>query len=117
MEIQYLVNAGLYLAGKRSGLLIDGIHHGEKAGLSAMPPGLFRNLIEKRGDYQLLRGLLFTHLHVDHYDPDLVERMLQKDIRFSLWGPGIMRHNLDWCSETPHGARIDIGEFRCFAYQ
>lgn len=70
MELFYTVNSGVYLRGSGMALLIDGIHRGQAVAFSPMPPALKRMLRMGSGPFSRLDGLLFTHAHPDHFDPD-----------------------------------------------
>lgn len=75
MSIFYSVNSGVYLWDGKSGVLVDGLHHGPEVGFSETPPILCKQLLRQEGLFAHLDGLLFTHLHPDHYDR---QRMLQR---------------------------------------
>lgn len=64
----HTVNAGLYLLGGSCGILIDGLHRGGEIGLSNSPSEVGRRTAASGGIFPTLDTLLFTHLHLDHFD-------------------------------------------------
>lgn len=115
-RIFYTVNAGLYLTSRQTALLIDGIHEGPVNGFSGMPAVLSEQLLYGYGVFAHLDGLLFTHLHPDHYDADKVNRMLDTRSGLALWGPGLSSRGISEYRETSSGCTFRIGDFRIFAY-
>ena len=85
--IFHSVNSGLYFWDGRDGLLIDGIHRGPETGCSSTPPSLRRQLEEGSGLFAHLTGLLFTHLHGDHFDPEGTTRLLALRPELALYSP------------------------------
>ena len=66
-----MTNSGLYLYCQGTGLLIDGLYgRGPYQCFSPFPEQLHRQMIEGTGLFAHLNGLLFTHAHGDHCDPD-----------------------------------------------
>ena len=116
-EIFYTVNAGLYMSSGRTSLLIDGIHEGPSIGFSDMPESLQRNLRHGRGMFAHLDGLLFTHLHKDHYDAGRVLFALEKHPETALWGPGLTSRGILEYQEDGSCCSFRIGDFRIFAYE
>ncbi len=115
-EIFYTINAGLYISSGRTALLIDGIHQGPSVGLSLMPEGLWEQILWGKGKFKRLDGLLFTHLHVDHYDAEMVGELLEQRPGISLWGPQLESRGIQRYREIPGGCEFEIGDFRIAAY-
>lgn len=67
-NIFHSVNEGLYLWNGNTGILIDGIHSGQEIGFSPMPLELEHQMEQRSGLFAHLDGVLFTHLHSDHFD-------------------------------------------------
>ena len=69
-EIFHTVNAGLYLWGANTGILVDGLHRGKAEGFSTTPPQILRQMEVGKGifSHSHLQGMLFTHLHPDHFN-------------------------------------------------
>lgn len=88
MELFYTVNSGVYLRGGGTALLIDGIHRGEKVAFSPMPPTLTAWLRDGAEPFTQLDGLLFTHNHPDHFDPDALALMADD---LPAYGPELKR--------------------------
>lgn len=69
-KIFHTVNAGLYLWGAETGILVDGLHRGKEIGFSDTPTQVLEQL--KLGqdmfDESHLHAVVFTHNHSDHYD-------------------------------------------------
>ena len=82
------VNSGLYLWDGENGLLVDGIHQGREEGCSPMPEFLSMQMRRGSGLFAHLNGLLFTHLHRDHYDPARVHCLLREHPELSFYTPG-----------------------------
>lgn len=86
MKIFHTVNAGLYICNDEQGLLIDGLHLGS-GGFSETPVALLDRLLSHAYPFSGKTDLVFTHLHGDHYDLDLVRRFLQRNPHSSIYLP------------------------------
>ena len=86
-RIFHTVNAGLYFESKNTRLLVDGLHSDAEEGFSALPPLLAEQLAAGTGLFFDLDGLVFTHLHGDHFDGDLVRAALALPHAPALLGP------------------------------
>ncbi len=75
-RIFHTVNAGLYIQSPGARLLIDGLHQGKAEGCSPMLEALRAQAAEGTGFFFDLDGLLFTHLHGDHFDAALTAYVL-----------------------------------------
>ncbi len=117
LDIFYSVNASLYLTNGRTALLIDGIHNGRAEGFSAMPEGMMDRIMDGTGMFERLDGLLFTHLHQDHYDETAVRAVMARRPELALWGPQMEPRGLSDQRDIPGGEEFRIGDFRIFAYQ
>lgn len=115
-EIFYTVNAGLYMSSGNTAILIDGIHEGPSIGFSDMPSGLLKQLFRGSGMFARLDGLLFTHLHPDHYDAGKVRLVLESRSGTALWGPGLTNRGLSELEESADCCTFRIGDFHIFAY-
>lgn len=91
MELFYTVNSGIYLRGGGTALLIDGIHRGEKVAFSPMPSALKDWLRDGAEPFTQLDGLLFTHSHPDHFDPDVFLELTAPGL--PAYGPELNRAN------------------------
>ncbi|MBQ6323111.1 MAG: hypothetical protein IJI24_09570 [Lachnospiraceae bacterium] len=78
LRFYHSFNAALYAATEKAGILIDGIFNGKKVGVSDMDLDVYDMILEKKGIFANLSGVLFTHLHPDHFDADLTERLLSE---------------------------------------
>lgn len=87
-KIFHSVNTGLYFWGSGTGLLVDGLFQGAASGFSDLPEKILRDIDQQAGGFAHLDGLLFTHLHPDHYDPALV-REVRSPQRIPVCGPMI----------------------------
>ena len=114
-KIFHTVNAGLYLSAERTNLLIDGIHTGTSEGMSMMPEELNVALEKGKGLFGCLHGLIFTHLHADHYYADGIRKAMHRSPETALFGPGLKK-NLSEYMETSERQTFTIGEFQIFAY-
>lgn len=93
--IFHSVNAGLYFWDGRNGLLIDAIHQGREEGLSPMPTFLSGQLRRGSGLFGHVTGLLFTHLHHDHYDADKVRQFQQSMPGLPVYGPDLVEGRVE----------------------
>ena len=75
IQIYYTINSGLFLYYRGCGLLVDGLHEGEKVGMSPFPQTLQNQLENRLGLFSRLNALLFTHLHADHYSAPLAGQL------------------------------------------
>lgn len=71
MEIRRTANAGVLLRLDGKNILLDGVSQ-EEAPYLATPPELRQELLGEKLD-----ALVFTHSHIDHYDPLFVSEYLQ----------------------------------------
>ena len=115
-KIYHTENAGLFLMTPHTGILIDGIHGAEKVGFSPMPEKESRQIEEKEGLFEKLDGLLFTHLHVDHFKAKKVTEFLLRRPDTAVWGPGLEKRHLHDYTEENGNIRFAIGDFRIHAY-
>lgn len=83
------VNSGLYLWDGMAGLLIDGIHGGPEYGLSPMPEFLVKQLAHHTGLFAHTDGVLFTHLHGDHFQHQGLLRLMNTPESPAVYGPGL----------------------------
>lgn len=88
-QIFHSVNSGLFFWDGRDGLLVDGIHQGGQGGFSAMPDILSTQLRRGSGLFAHLTGVLFTHLHSDHFDAGGLGTLLQARPQLPVYGPGL----------------------------
>lgn len=75
-NIFHTVNSGLYVLCGDTGVLIDGIHKGYRVGFSDCPEEIINQCLNRRGLFEKLKGLLFTHCHPDHYDESYVKQII-----------------------------------------
>lgn len=66
-------NAGLFFQKNGTGILVDGIYDGGEVGMSPMPEKWKMDMLYGEGLFGKTDGLLFTHLHPDHYNRELTE--------------------------------------------
>ena len=72
-KIFHSANAGLYFWDGTLGLLVDGLYRGYSVGFSDLPPSMEHAARSGTGCFARLDGLLFTHLHPDHFDRELAQ--------------------------------------------
>ena len=90
MKVFYTTNAGLYLCGGSSEILIDGLHDAGAVGFTPMDPAMIRRAQSEDGLFVGSGALLFTHLHKDHYHAGKVRDYLTRHPETPLWGPGLV---------------------------
>lgn len=93
LQIFHTVNEGLYLWNGKSGLLIDALHGGVSEGFSNMPEKYKRLMTEKKSIFRKTNDVLFTHLHDDHYDAELVGIFAGLNPDSYFYGPGLEKNN------------------------
>lgn len=81
------VNAGIYLYNEGVGLLIDGLHAGEKNKFSPMPQNLLFNIINCPSIFPCINAVLFTHLHADHFDSKPLDLCMEQEVPPLVYGP------------------------------
>ena len=72
MKITLLCNCGLAIESSGKTLLIDALT-GELPPFYRAPEQVRQDILAGRGAYKSVCGLLFTHLHPDHFDRDAAE--------------------------------------------
>lgn len=85
--IFHSVNSGLYFKSETGGILVDGLHHGRSEGFSLMPSDLTEMLPP-------IDGLLFTHLHPDHFNREVMLDLLCQNPALSVYGPYLSESNV-----------------------
>ncbi|MCF0146426.1 MAG: hypothetical protein HUJ73_07550 [Eubacterium sp.] len=115
--IYHTENAGILFSSEQTGILIDGIHGGASVGFSPMPENEMEQIEEKEGIFDHLHGLLFTHLHIDHFKAKRVMAFLNQYPDTAIWGPGLEKRHLLEYRENGGDVRFRIGDFRFRAYQ
>ena len=97
-------NAGVYLEQDGYGLLLDGVS-GDYAPFSGTSDAIFSQMLRSDGDFSALRALVFSHDHIDHYDPVRTEQLIcQRSCE--CWLPN---------EKIPASGRIQCGPFSvCF---
>lgn len=87
-KIFHSANAGLYFWDGDMGLMVDGLYRGRAVGFSDLPPAMEQAAESGTGCFAHLDGLLFTHLHPDHFDGDLTRMVWERD-RLPICAPGL----------------------------
>lgn len=87
--IFHSVNSGLYFWDGMAGLLADGIHDGPEQGFSPMPAFLAGQLAKHTGLFAHTDGVLFTHLHADHFQRSGLRRLMHDRPDLRIYGPGL----------------------------
>ena len=80
------VNSSLFFF-QETGTLVDGLHRGKEVHFSLMPPEELHQLEQHSGIFGHLDNILFTHLHIDHYDRRLLEQAADIIPRPLIYGP------------------------------
>ena len=80
LKVEYIGNMGVLISGKKSSVLIDGLHSFYKPDYLAPPSSLVDQLIANDSEeYPPIQLVLNTHIHGDHFDPKLVHRFLTQN--------------------------------------
>lgn len=104
------VNSALFLYEGQAGLLIDAIHTGPDHGFSTMPPPMVEQLRDHRGLFAHVDGLLFTHLHSDHFDRKGLHQALAVPDPPLFYAPGLLESDAPVQALQPGLKRIRIAQ-------
>lgn len=104
------VNSALYLYNRGTGILVDAVHSGTRSGFSLMPPALDAQLKHHTGLFTHADGLIFTHTHSDHYDPDGLRTALDVSKPPLVYGPDLTESTAPVQVIRPGLKSIHIGQ-------
>ena len=83
MKITLICNCGLVFSSGETCLLIDALTQ-ELAPFCRAPESVRQEIVTGTGAYEKTCGLLFTHLHPDHYDKEAAQAFAQYNPRAAL---------------------------------
>ena len=86
MKITLICNCGLVFSSGGELLLIDALTQ-ELAPFYRAPDSVRQEIVTGTGAYEKTCGLLFTHLHPDHYDKEAAQAFAQYHLRAALYVP------------------------------
>ena len=86
MKITLICNCGLVFSSGETCLLIDALTQ-ELAPFYRAPESVRQEIVTGTGAYEKTCGLLFTHLHPDHYDKEAAQAFAQYHSRAALYVP------------------------------
>ena len=86
MKITLICNCGLVFSSGGELLLIDALTQ-ELAPFYRGPESVRQEIVTGTGAYEKTCGLLFTHLHPDHYDKEAAQAFAQYHLRAALYVP------------------------------
>ncbi|HCE62999.1 MAG TPA: hypothetical protein DEQ85_08550 [Clostridiales bacterium] len=86
MKITLICNCGLVFSSGETCLLIDALTQ-ELAPFYRAPESVRQEIVTGTGAYEKTCGLLFTHLHPDHYDKEAAQAFSQYHLRAALYVP------------------------------
>ena len=86
MKITLICNCGLVFSSGETCLLIDALTQ-ELAPFYRAPESVRQEIVTGTGEYRKTCGLLFTHLHPDHYDKEAAQAFAQYHLRAALYVP------------------------------
>ena len=86
MKITLICNCGLVFSSGETCLLIDVLTQ-ELAPFYRAPESVRQEIVTGTGAYEKTCGLLFTHLHPDHYDKEAAQAFAQYHSRAALYVP------------------------------
>lgn len=86
MKITLICNCGLVFSSGETCLLIDALTQ-ELAPFYRAPESVRQEIVTGTGAYEKTCGLLFTHLHPDHYDKEAAQAFAQYHLRAALYVP------------------------------
>lgn len=87
VQLTYLGNMGVMLAGGGRVVVVDGLHRGELAEYAAIPDTLLTLLENGRAPYARISVALTTHRHGDHFNPLSVASRLSADTAMMYAAP------------------------------
>ena len=115
--IFYTTNAGLYFSCGNSEILVDGIHDAGAVGFTPMPDEMKKQMASAEGLFAGQGALLFTHLHEDHYDEDMVREYIEQHPETALCGPGLESKGITDIEGNEDEYRYSYGDFNIIAYK
>ena len=86
MKITLICNCGLVFSSGETCLLIDALTQ-ELAPFYRAPESVRQEIVTGTGEYRKTCGLLFTHLHPDHFDREAAQAFAQYHLRAALYVP------------------------------
>ena len=86
MKITLICNCGLVFSSGETCLLIDALTQ-ELAPFYRAPESVRQEIVTGTGAYEKTCGLLFTHLHPDHFDREAAQAFAQYHLRAALYVP------------------------------
>ena len=86
MKITLICNCGLVFSSGETCLLIDALTQ-ELAPFYRAPESVRQEIVTGTGAYEKTCGLLFTHLHPDHFDREAAQAFAQYHLRTALYVP------------------------------
>ena len=86
MKITLICNCGLVFSSGGELLLIDALTQ-ELAPFYRAPESVRQEIVTGTGAYEKTCGLLFTHLHPDHFDREAAQAFAQYHLRAALYVP------------------------------
>ena len=86
MKITLICNCGLVFSSGETCLLIDALTQ-ELAPFYRAPEAVRQEIVTGTGEYRKTCGLLFTHLHPDHFDREAAQAFAQYHPRAALYVP------------------------------
>ncbi|MCI8537213.1 MAG: MBL fold metallo-hydrolase [Oscillospiraceae bacterium] len=107
--IFHSVNSGLFFWQAGTGLLVDGIHDGREQGFSPMPDFLQRQLDARTGLFAHTSGVLFTHLHRDHFQREGLLHLMRSPVSPAVYGPELPEHRARIQPVSANTRRIWMG--------
>lgn len=78
LRVKLVANAGLLLEYEGITFLLDGIFGDEKHPFSNYSQSVWQAILEKEAPFEHIDYLLFTHVHPDHFSPELTVELLKK---------------------------------------
>lgn len=107
LKVFHSVNCGLYFYGS-TGLLVDGIFEGNGRGVSPMPEEIWSLFLE--AGCGCLEGVIFTHLHEDHFSRFYLEQVQKRVPGLRVYGPGLTDGNISVQKESPGIKKFRMGD-------
>ncbi len=77
VSITYTGNMGTLISNEKTAVWIDGLHEYYGPAYLNPPDSLLEKTFSKKGPFEKLKWLLFTHYHRDHFSKKLTDRFLQ----------------------------------------
>ncbi|MBO7700476.1 MAG: MBL fold metallo-hydrolase [Eubacteriaceae bacterium] len=86
VNVNFIANAGVMIYTNKQKILIDGLHRGEDVMAGAVDEDTINEIISATGRFKAVDMMLFSHEHLDHFNPSLTARAMEKSGILNVMG-------------------------------